>query len=266
MPSFEPVTAAVRVLDVLLAVNRLKEASLADLFRETGLSRPTIVRMLETLAHTGLITRHPASKLYMPTGRTLELSSGYQKHDEMALAAAPILSRLHQLLQWPSDVAVFDQDAMVMARTSRVEGALHFNRRPGYRAPLLGTSLGQSFLAFCDATTRDKAIAALHGSKDPWNEILQRPNDLRRRLEAIRRNGYATMNKDYSSISYNGVASAVGVPVLLGGVAIGSLNLMYLRNSIDEAGVVSRFLKPLRAAAVDIADALSTMRGGAGSA
>jgi IclR family mhp operon transcriptional activator len=150
MTSFQPVTAALRALDVLMAVNRLREASVGDIFRETGLNRPTIVRMLETLIHAGFITRHPAQPLYVPTGRTLDLSSGYRRHEEMALVAAPVLSALHKQLQWPSDVAVFDHDAMVVARTSRGEGFVHFNRRPGYRAPLLGTSLGMSFLAFCD--------------------------------------------------------------------------------------------------------------------
>ena len=57
MPSFEPVTAVLRAFDVLLTVNRLKEASVGDIFRETGLNRPTIVRMLETLIHAGFVSR-----------------------------------------------------------------------------------------------------------------------------------------------------------------------------------------------------------------
>lgn len=262
MPSFQPVTAALRVLDVLLAVNRLKEAGVGDIFRETGLNRPTIVRMLETLIHAGFVARHRTKPLYVLTGRTLELSGGYQRHEEMALVAAPVLVKLHKTVQWPSDVAVFDHDAMVLARTSRVADGLHFNRRPGYRAPLLGTSLGVSFLAFCDGETRDDALSRLTGSGDPWNAIVHRPAALGRLLERVRRDGYATMDEDYSSRSYNGVASAIGVPVMLAGVAVGSLNLMYLRNSIDEAGVISRFVQPLREAAAEIARALAALRAG----
>ena len=81
----------------------------------------------------------------------------------------------------------------------------------------------------------------------------------------MRRNGYAAMNKDYSDRSYSGVASAIGVPVLLGGTAVGSLNLMYLRNSIDEAGVITRYIKPLQEAAAAIAQALNAMRAGGGA-
>jgi len=262
MASFEPVTAVLRAFDVLLTVNRLKEASVGDIFRETGLNRPTIVRMLETLMHAGFVSRHPAQPVYLPTGKTLDLSSGYQKHEEMGTVAAPILVSLHKELQWPSDVAVFDRDAMVVARTSRGEGVLHFNRRPGYRAPLLGTSLGMAFLAFSDEETRRAACMALSDSPDPWNAVIRQPEKLKRVLATVRRNGYATMNKAYSDASYSGVASAVGVPILVNGLAVGSLNLMYLRSSIDEAGVIARFVKPLQKGAAAIAQALAAIRAG----
>ncbi len=262
MPSFQPVTAVLRAFDVLLAVNRLKQASVGAIFQETGLNRPTIVRMLETLIHAGFVSRHPGQPVYQPTGRTLDLSSGYQNYEEMALVAAPVLARLHRQLQWPSDVAVFDRDAMVVARTSRGEGFVHFDRRQGYRAPLLGTSLGMAFLAFCDEGTRASALGALSTSNDPWNAIIRAPKKLDRLLATVRRNGYATMNRDYADSSYHGTASAIGLPILLNGAAVGSLNLLYLRNSIDEAGVVSRFVEPLQEGATAIAEALSGLRSG----
>lgn len=262
MPSFEPVTASLRVLNVLLALNRLKEASLADLFREVELSRPTIIRMLETLIHAGFVLRHPVSGRYLPTGRTLQLSSGFQRHEEMGLAAAAVLTGLHRDLGWPSDVAVFDGDAMLVSRTSRQEGVLHFNRRVGYRAPLLGTSLGLAYLAFCDLETRDAALASLQASNDPWDAAARDPDRLRDLLADIRGSGYATMDDHYSARAYSGVASAIGVPILLGERAAGSLNLMYLRHSLDEAQVASRYGRPLRAAADRIATALEALRSG----
>jgi IclR family mhp operon transcriptional activator len=262
LASFEPVTAVLRAFDVLLTVNRLKEASVGDICREIGLNRPTIVRMLETLMYAGFVSRHPTQAVYLPTGRTLDLSCGYQKHEEMATVAGPVLFRLHKELQWPSDVAVFDRDAMVVARTSRGEGFLHFNRRPGYRAPLLGTSIGMAFLAFCAEETRQSALAALSSSTDPWNAIIKQPEKLKRLLATVRRNGYATMNTAYSDVSYNGAASAVGLPILVNGVAVGSLNLMFLRSSIDEAGAIAGFLKPLQRGAAAIAQALAAVRAG----
>ena len=104
----------------------------------------------------------------------------------------------------------------------------------------------------------------LRTSTDPWNAITQKPAELQRLLETVRANGYATMNADYAEHAYNGAASAVGVPILIPGGIAGSLNLMYLRHSIDEAGVISRFIVPLQGAASAIARALTGLRAGGG--
>ena len=49
MGSYKPVNAALRGLDVLAAVNKLKgRATIGELHRETSLDKATIVRMLET--------------------------------------------------------------------------------------------------------------------------------------------------------------------------------------------------------------------------
>jgi len=47
MPSYQPVEALLRGLDVLRSVNRLELASVLDIHRATGLNQPTVVRMLE---------------------------------------------------------------------------------------------------------------------------------------------------------------------------------------------------------------------------
>jgi hypothetical protein len=67
---------------------------------------------------------------------------------------------------------------------------------------LLDTSLGLSFLAFCDAETRRTALALLGTSTDPWNQIMDKPAALQQLLETIQKNGYATMNPDYSELAY----------------------------------------------------------------
>ena len=43
-------------------------------------------------------------------------------------------------------------------------------------------------------------------------------------------------------------------------MAVGSLNVMYLRSSIDEAEAIARFVKPLQKGAAAIARALANIR------
>jgi len=256
MPSYEPVTALMRGLEVLRAVNRLSSAGVKDIHRLTGINQPTIVRMLETLIHTGFVIRHPQQPVYLPTGKALELSSGYVLHREVGILATPVMTRLRGLVGWPSDVAVFDGDAMVVAHTSRGEGRFIFDRRTGFRAPVFATSLGRAYLAFCGEADRERAFSLAARSPEPWNMLAHHPGEAATAFAAIRAAGYAVMDEAYSDREYGGQASAIAVPVLVSGQAAASLNLMYLRETIDQAAVVERLLPLLREAASELGSAV----------
>jgi IclR family mhp operon transcriptional activator len=257
MPSYDPVTALMRGLDVLRAVNRLPSAGVKDIHHLTGLNQPTVVRMLETLIHAGFVIRHPQQPVYLPTGKTLELSAGYVLHREIGILATPVLTRLRAVVGWPSDIGVFDGDAMVVAHTSRGEGRFLFERRTGFRAPVFATSLGRAYLAFCGEDDRERAFALAARSPEPWNAPAHDAARAAKDFAAIRAAGYAVMDEAYASREYGGMASAIAVPVLAGGVAAASLNLMYLRDAIDQAAVVERLLPLLREAAAELGAAVA---------
>lgn len=90
MRSYRPVNAALRVLDVLHAVNHLEAANVSRIARMTGLSSATVVRMLETLVEGGFVIRSTERPVYFPTERTLTLSAGLSRglpHEAMLAAA-----------------------------------------------------------------------------------------------------------------------------------------------------------------------------------
>ena len=84
MRSYRPVNAALRVLDVLKAVNTLEGANVSRIARMTGLSSATVVRMLETLVEGGFVVRSTERPVYYPTGHTLALSEGYLRNQDSA--------------------------------------------------------------------------------------------------------------------------------------------------------------------------------------
>jgi len=55
--SFPPVNSVVRALDLLRALNRRPISSVDDLYVATGIPKPSIVRLLQTLEARGLV-RH----------------------------------------------------------------------------------------------------------------------------------------------------------------------------------------------------------------
>ena len=256
MPSYQPVTAVLRGFDVLAAVSTLKRAAVGDIHKLTGLNRPTVVRMLETLEHAGFVFRHADAPLYSVTGKTLELSEGYDPGGQLGAASQPWLMALQRRIGWPSDVGVRDGDAMMVAATSRGEGRLFFNRRPGYRAPMLATSLGRAWLAFADARERERCLALLRDAPETWNEPARNVSQCTRLLAKVRRQGYATIHPDYAEREYRGAVSTLGVPILVDGRVAGALNAMFLRDTLAPAEAVEKLLGPLQETAAQIAAAL----------
>ena len=66
-----------RGLALLVAMNRRKLASVADLAQDVRLPRPTVYRLLDTLSHAGFVARDSATDRYRPTHGVRALSDGF---------------------------------------------------------------------------------------------------------------------------------------------------------------------------------------------
>jgi IclR family mhp operon transcriptional activator len=263
MPSFKPVIALSRGLEILRVVNEERESSVGSLHRATGLDKATIVRMLETLEHEGYVLRDADRALYAPTGRALLLSQGYDQHSWVGSLAEPVMRAFQRDVGWPSDIGVFDGDAMVVAQTTRESGAMGFSRRPGFRFPVLMTSLGRAYLAFCDPATRDRIIATLAAVPGPSTDLARHPRILNKLITETQERGYAVMDDRYSRDVFDNKFWALGVPVRNERQVFASINLMILRAAVTEEAGVRQFLEPLRRTAATIAGILSDKtRGG----
>lgn len=258
MPSYKPVTAVLRGLEVLHVVNRTMPATVKEIHYETGFDKATIVRMLETLIHAGYVTRDAATGSYRVTGRVLQLSTGFSAHDRASEICAPILARFRRTVGWPSDFAVRDAESMIVVQTSRAEGPMFFNRRPGFRAPILTTSLGKAYLAHCPAKERADIIALLETG--PGDAKTALPRHLDDKLAGIRAAGFATMDDSYSQSQYNGSITAIAVPVFEGDALRGAVNIMLLRDAVTPEEAVERYLPGLLDTAAQIGAAFQSSK------
>lgn len=244
--SFKPVDAVIRALNVLRSVNDSKDATVASIFHATDIDKATIVRMLETLVHEGYVAKDPERATYHPTGKTLQLSQGYDWSRTIAQIAGPILQHYRVKVGWPSDIAVFDRDAMVIADTSREGSILSLKRAPGYRLPMLGTSAGLAYLAFLPPMKCQRVLERVQLSTDGFNDLAGDPAACERLFEAIRAKGYATMTDEYSHRISGGALWAMAVPIQLKDHVFGALNLIMIRNAVSEALAVKKYLPSLR--------------------
>jgi IclR family mhp operon transcriptional activator len=257
MPAFDPVTAVVRALEVLRLINQLEAASVATIHKSTGYPKATVLRMVETLVSAGYVTRIEGTTTYAPTGRCLLLASGLRTQASMTAKATPILNAFRRKIGWPSDFALFDGDAMVIAATSREFGVLSLNRRPGARAPLLLSALGRAYLAFCSEQVRSEILDRLRNSSNHLDTGAAKPASVIRMLDETRARGYSLTDNTYLDTTYEGAIWGIGVPILAGGRVVASMNVMFLRSALSLKGGITALLPPLRRAAKEIGAALA---------
>lgn len=257
MPSFDPVIALSRGLEILRLLNEERRSTVGSLHKASGLNKATIVRMLETLAHEGYVLHDAEQGFYAPTGRCLLLSQGYDQHLWIGSIAEPIMREFRKEIGWPSDIAVFDNDAMVVAQTTRESGSMLFSRRPGFRFPLLGTSMGRAYLAFCPEDEQARIIARLASMTGASTELARQPKKLGKLIADTRERGYALMDEAYSRDIFDGKVWAMGVPVETGGQVFASINVMMLHGAVSVEDGVRLYLAPLKATAAKIAEALT---------
>lgn len=263
MPSYKPVIALARGLEILRAINEERQATVRSLHKSTGLDKATIVRMLETLEHEGYVMRDAERAIYAPTGGCLLLSQGYDQHLWVGTVAEPILQEFRKEIGWPSDLALFDGDAMIVAQTTRDAGSLMVSRKPGYRYPILATSAGRAYLAFCSEEERIRIIESLAKVPGDWNALAKQPKKLRQILTETRERGYALSDDKYTGQVFEGKVWAIAVPIKNEQRIFASINLIMLRSAVTREEGIRKFLAPLQRVAAQIADALTVRPGAA---
>lgn len=253
MPSYAPVTAVLRGLEVLRVVNRSGVATVKEIHYETGLDKATIVRMLETLIYAGYLRRNEETSVYSVTGRVLQLSAGFTFFDKAGEICAPILSRLRDRIGWPTGFTMLDDDAMIVVQTSRDDGPISFSRYPGYRLPMLQVSVGKVYLAFCPDAERETILGRLRENPENSQKLL--PSRIDAMVRQTRRTGFAASDDKYSHREYRGNFIGMAVPVMNGTRIYGALNFIFLRHAVAAEDAARRYLGELRSAADEIANA-----------
>jgi IclR family mhp operon transcriptional activator len=228
------------------------EATITRIHHETKLHKSTVLRMLETLIHAGYVAHLPGTSSYVATGKCLLLSNGLQRVNRLTQIATPIISSFRKSVGWPSDFALFDQDAMVIVATSREFGVMSLNRKVGDRVPVLGSSLGRAYLAFCSDSERNAILNQLKDTDSSWNRAAKKRRQLLKQLDDIRQKGYATSGSGYRETVYDSAIWGISVPVMAGGSVMAAINVIFLSSSMSLDQGLRAFHKKLQTAAKDI--------------
>src|SRR5436190_6585508 len=117
MSRSETIRGLERGLRVLQILQSNPISSLHDIHVSTEISKPSLLRVLNTLERAGLVSRRLADGRYRISMFTRKARKR-DRYDRVAEAAAPVLDRLCQKILWPSDLFVPAGDCMERRETS----------------------------------------------------------------------------------------------------------------------------------------------------
>lgn len=236
----EPISRALRVLEVL---NRRPLTTIEDLHNDTGLPKPTLVRLLQALMADGYVTQVSRTAGYRLAARVLALTSGYHPRDLLVDVAQPLMDSFTRQHKWPLYLATPEDMTMWMRYTTAPLSAIAPDHLSGYhyRFSLLVSALGKAYLAFCPRVERRLLLAPLLGAPDVEDGRVRDQATVDALLAEVKRKGYATTG---SILGDRG--RGIAVPLREGRRVVGAISMRHFRSALSEAEVVKRFLGPLQ--------------------
>jgi IclR family pca regulon transcriptional regulator len=119
--------------------------SVADVARETGLSRAAVRRLLMTLQALGYAESD--GRIYSLKTRVLKLGFSYLSSASLPTLAQPILEQVTEQVHESSSLTVMDGDQIVYVARSTAKRVMSVGLSVGSRLPAYCTSMGRILLA-----------------------------------------------------------------------------------------------------------------------
>ncbi len=246
MPSYRPVQSVQRALTVLVHLNQRPLASIAELHEATGLPKPTLVRLLETLESEGFVSRDPGRPVYRITSRVRSLSEGFQEESAVVQRIAPLARDLTSEIRWPLAVGTFDRDAMLVRYSTIPDSPLAlFRSTVNLRLPMLASAMGIAYLAFCPASENRLILDLLQRSEATLDRAARSRARLGPTLQAARRRGYAVRGPGARK-PVSGESASVSVPVREGERVLACISITFMARVMTPATAARRHLAQLQ--------------------
>jgi len=245
MASFPPVEAVVRAVHLLECLNRQPVASIALLHHQTGIPKPSLVRLLQTLEMLGYVRRGAKAGAYVLTSKVRLLAQGFHSEPRLVEVVAPLLEALTQRIKWPAALAVPDNGAAVIRYSTIPSSPLALlHSSIDMRLSLFTRALGRAYLAFCEEDEREALISLADVDKDPENAAAQPRQSLDATLELIRRQGYALRDPKVRPVS-----KTLALPVFDAYRVVGSIGVTWFTSTMSDEEAVGRYLGMLQSVA-----------------
>ncbi len=238
-----------RLLAVIESINDLGVCTIVDIHRATGISRPSIHRIVESLCEYGYTERVNGSSAIRLTSQILALSAGYRPENRLADIAAPVLATLQQRLRWPLSFATPLGDVMVIQETTRDQNPFVFDGgRTGLRLEMLTTAIGCAYLASCGIEEKEAAFGQWRCSNAGGEDAQRTLAAARHRIDQAHEMGFALRRGGAPKRT-----TSIAVSVVVSSTPVGALCTTFPTSAVPLSEACMKYVPELKEAAKAIA-------------
>ncbi|WP_305096757.1 helix-turn-helix domain-containing protein [Croceibacterium aestuarii] len=237
-----------RAIDVLRALNRRPFSTLHDLHCDTGLPKPSLVRLLRTLEAKGLATRSSTYGAYRLLGSVKSLSSGFHHEPRIVEVAEIPMIEFTRREGWPLSLALFDLDAMVVrACTIRFTAMSLEHAALERRLSLLSHAMGRAYLAHSARHEQEILLSILRRNQQSGVEPPMDDEAVSAMIARVRECGYA-----FRDPLCNPRSSTIAVPVFENGSVLATLGFTWISAAMTPRQAAERYVPGLTGLAREI--------------
>ena len=249
---------------MLLAIDSSSAATLTELYRQTGIPKASLQRILKTLRGAGWIERNELESRYVRSAAPAVADPQVKWRAQVSSLSAPLRSALQRRIPWPLDIAVRDGTCMLILDAHRPSNGLSVNYRVlGFRPHMVVSSLGRCYLAFCPKDEQQTILVALARSKRSFDQLAKDPEAISRLVTEGRRLGYATRMQAATGADSPENFGALAVPIFSANTLVACLSCSWLPGVTHEADIANKHLATLRMTAEAIGRRLHAAQVGA---
>ena len=253
--AYKRICSLERGLRVLEYLNTVRASTAHEIAAELKLPRPTVYRILETLEQHQFLYRSASDSVFRLTSAVSELSKGFTDEEWIRRLGAPLVRRLGEKVLWPTDLATYENGAMIIRESTHRFSPFSVDvGMIGRRRHLLKSPLGRAYLAFCPEEERKNILALLRSSGDPEDALSRDEAFLEKIIASSVANGYSSCRE----LQHPRCAS-IAVPVMYQQTVVACINIVWVAATIDYDEVISRYLPELTKTKLDLEAGLIEM-------
>lgn len=254
---YKNVRALERGLEVLLILNQKNSCSIKDITDSTDIPRPTIYRLLETLESQGFIVQSQTDDRWHVTLKSKALCSGFRDENWVARHAVPHMIDFGNRVLWPVDLVTFQNFEMVVRESTHSLSPFSIDHGVvGQSLPLLETSGGRCFLAFCGDTERTMILEGLRKSGRLDEGYLQSDLNLDYMLGQIR-----TLGLGFRREGFRSHTMSLSAPIWAEDRVIACLSMIIIASAMSFEAALEKYATDLKNTASTISAEIARLPG-----